>query len=354
VELTAESARIPHLVPAEGDHQAGAAWDAYVAGFAGGRRSAPVVNSETGEVTQDADGKKTEPWDRGVTVLDPLAQVMQRVYSNGVLVTVNEGTRIRPLSIPVKATLLGQQAERAVGALTQKQSFSLQVLDESIGKEVEKCRKITDLIEVLTFPLSLGNRWLPERAQELLDRERKAREERGRVALRRALGGKDVGSYVTERRRSIQKDLNDMYRQLGQGDVVPEEKVNSVLSNIEARLNAALNQAITPTFTYNRIGPPDLAGNASEENWDQPAALLMRAARTQREALVDGYFSRRISGMSFAEDELCDALNVFDDTILKNPIARRARSELEELDEIESKDLGPKSKFTAVWKIIRR
>ena len=78
-----------------------------------------------------------------------MALKLQQVYAHGWLVTVDETMRIKPLAIPVKATLLGQQSERTVGALTHKQSFSLQVLDEAVAKEVEKCRRVTDLMDLL-------------------------------------------------------------------------------------------------------------------------------------------------------------------------------------------------------------
>jgi len=70
--------------------------------------------------------------------------------------------------------LLGQQSERTLGALTQKQSFSLQVLDELVGKEVEKCRRVNDIVDLLTYLLSMGSHWLPEGAKVLFEKELEA------------------------------------------------------------------------------------------------------------------------------------------------------------------------------------
>jgi cell division protein FtsI/penicillin-binding protein 2 len=67
-----------------------------------------------------------------------------------------------------------------VGAVKQKQSFTLQVLDDEVNKAIEKCRKVTDLMELLTYQLSQGNRWIPGAAKGLLDRELQSRTSRGR------------------------------------------------------------------------------------------------------------------------------------------------------------------------------
>ena len=161
VPLTTETVRIPHLVPAQGDPAAAEMWRVFDESCRGPQPDQPArpqVDPQTGEVTVEADGTKVKPWDDGKTALDPLAQKLQQIYAHGWLVTVDETTRIKPLAIPVKATLLGQQSERTLGALTQKQSFSLQVLDEAVGKGVEKCRRVNDIMDLLTYLLSMGNR----------------------------------------------------------------------------------------------------------------------------------------------------------------------------------------------------
>ena len=140
----------------------------------------------------------------------------------------------------------GQQSERTVGALTQKQSFTLQVLDDAVDKAIEKCRKVTDVMELLTYPLSQGNRWLPEEGKGLLEKELKSRNEYGQKALREALGGNNIKQFIATRAEKLRKDLNDEYRQLGQGDAVPDDKLKAVLDEVERRLTQALDSRITP------------------------------------------------------------------------------------------------------------
>jgi len=353
--LTTDTVRIPHLAPAQGDPAAAEMWKAFEESCRGpqpDQPSRPKVDPKTGEVTVEADGTKVRPWDGGKTALDPLALKLQQVYAHGWLVTVDETTRIKPLAIPVKATLLGQQSERTLGALTQKQSFSLQVLDEMVGKEVEKCRRVNDIVDLLTYLLSMGSHWLPDGAKVLFEKELEARNAKGLASLKAALGGDDVPQFVAKRKKRIQVDLDAMYNQLGQGKSVPADKLAAVFTEVQDRLTTALNARITPRAVYNKIAPPDLTAKAPDESWTQPLSLLLRSARLMRESLTDPYFPRRLSGLSFKEPEFQAAMDIFGDAILKDADPRRAKTELDELAKIEDGDDKPKEKCAAVWTII--
>lgn len=353
--LTDETIKIPQLIPATGDPEADEIWRAYLLACQieqGEVIGSPTVDPETGEVTKDRDGQQVDAWDAGITALDPLALEFQQVYANGWLVTVDEATRIKPLSVPVKATLLGQQSERNIGAVKQKQSFTLQVLDAEVDKAIEKCRKVTDVMELLTFQLSQGNRWIPDAAKSLLEKELLARNEQGQKALKAALGG-DVKSFIAQRKDAILKDLNEMYQQLGQGRAVPADKLQAILDDIHKRLTTALDARVTPRAVYNRIGPPDLTAKAVAENWNQPLSLLVQAAKLFRESLSDGYFPRRLSGLAFTKDEFEKACDVFGDSILLKSDIGRAKTELQGLTEIAESEATAQARCQAVWAIIK-
>jgi hypothetical protein len=378
--LTEETCRIPHLVPPQGTEEAALAWAEFMAicAQAGDDDAAtPTVDPETGEVIADADGNPTEAWDGGDTALDALAEKFQEIYAAGSLVSVNELTRIKPLEIPVKAALLGQSSVKTVGSLTQKQSFSLKIFDEHICKEIDKCRKIADLVEVLSFPLSLGNRWLPNAAKPLLERELEARNERGLKTLVEALGGKPdslvtitgasdeekkvrqdkiqslVGDFIARKKEVILADLNQMYRDLKRGDAVPDDKVKEVLDEVEERLSAALGARVTPTCTYNSLAPPDLSSTALDDNWIQPLSLLEEAAVKFREQLANPfYFDRKFSGKAFTKEEFLQTCNVFEDRIVAVPEYDRAKAEIVQIKEIMDSETTPKEKCQAVWKLV--
>ena len=353
--LTEDNVRIPHLVPAKGDPEAAARWEAYLQSCLSrtvASEQIPAVDPKTGEVIATADGKQVEPWDAGLTELDPLAQVFQKVYAEGWLVTVDEATRIKPLAIPLKATLMGQQSERIIGAVTQKQSFTLKVLDDDADKAMEKFRKVTDLLNLLTLPLSNGNRWLPESARSLLEKEVEARNIAGRQALVKALGGeetKDIASFIAARKESIRKNVNEMYRQLGQGDAVPEDKFQAVLQDVENRLKGALNARLAPRLVFNRIAAPTLAGKSPDENWSQPLSLISHAAETLRKSVTDPYFIRQFTGLSFGEKVFREVFNPFGDQVVTSQDQQHCKDDLRVIDSILDSELPIKARCQMLW-----
>jgi hypothetical protein len=354
--LHPHTCRIPHLAPAAGDVEAARQWAMFQAICQPQGAEAcngVVVEPSTGEVVKDAGGQNVVPWDGGQTALDPLAQVFQHVYADGWLVTMDQATRIKPLRIPVKATLLGQQSERTVGAVKHRQSFSLQVLDETVDKAIEQCRNVTDVVELLTCPLSQGNRWLPDTAKALLEQELQRWNEEGKRTLAKVLGGESVGDFIAKRREAIGANLNVMYRELGQGGVVPDDRLRAVLQQIESRLNDAVNGRITPRAVYNRVAPPDLTETAPDENWGQPLSLLGHSARTLRKSLVDPYVSRRFAALSFSADDFRAACDPFGDVMAKSRDSRRAEQELARIEAIVEGTGSAKESARAVWGIVK-
>ncbi|MFZ4594504.1 MAG: DUF3293 domain-containing protein [Verrucomicrobiaceae bacterium] len=353
--LTEDNVLIPHLVPAKGDPEAAARWEAYLQSCLSRKEASeqiPSVDPKTGEVIAIADGKPVEPWDAGVTELDPLAQVFQKVYAEGWLVTIDEATRIKPLTIPLKATLMGQQSERIIGAVTQRQSFSLKVLDDVADKAMEKFRTVTDLVSLLTLPLSKGNRWLPDSARSLLEKEVEARNIAGRQALAKALGGeeaKDIASFIDARKESIRKNVNEMYRQLGQGDAVPEDKFQAVLQDVENRLKGALNARLAPRLVFNRIAAPALAGKSPDENWSQPLSLISHAAETLRKSVTDPYFIRQFTGLSFGEKVFREVFNPFGDQVVTSQDQQHCKDDLRVIDSILDSELPIKARCKMLW-----
>lgn len=352
--LTNETLPIPHLVPARGDSRAGQLWQDYLSACGASRpepQPAPPVPSQTGETPPTPGSGTAEPWDGGITALDPLAQLLQKAYGAGCLVTVDESTRAKPLSIPVKAALMGEEAGRRVGQLKQKQTFTLTVLDEEDARQLEKCRVVADLLDLLTYPLGKGVRWLPERAKALFEKELEARKKKGLESLEKTMGG-NVGKFVQGRRGKIQNDVNRMSQRLGRGDSVPLPKLEEILADVECRLAAALKNGLTPRLAYNRIAAPDLTRTAPDQNWAQPLQLLLRSARLFRERVVGKTSKRHCSPETFNEVDVWNAMNVFNDAFVKKPGVRQAHIELADLEEIEANQEAQRAKCAAVHQII--
>jgi hypothetical protein len=128
--------------------------------------------------------------------------------------------------------------------------------------------------------------------------------------------------------------------------------LTDVLNEVRERLTTAIEGRITPRTVYNKLAPPDLTTSAPDENWTQPLSLLLHAARLLRKSLMDFYFQRRFTGLSFTEQEFRVVMNVFDDAILKDKDLRRAEHELAELEQIEDSDAKSKEKCADVLRII--
>jgi hypothetical protein len=136
------------------------------------------------------------------------------------------------------------------------------------------------------------------------------------------------------------------------GDTVPEDKLNTVLAEIEQRLRNALGTRVTPRATYNRIAAPALTSTAPDENWSQVFSLMIRAARLMRDAITDYYFPRRFSSMDFKQDEFMKAMNILGDTMAESSDRDKASAQLKAIDEIEQSTSSFKEKCQALWLLV--
>ncbi|MDF7824457.1 hypothetical protein P4B35_10570 [Pontiellaceae bacterium B12227] len=352
--LNDQSINIPNLVPAEGDLEAAGAWREYVGMCASDEElviQTVEIDPKTGEVVSDVDGLPVEEWDGGETKLDALAQKFQEVYANGYLVSVDETSRIGPLTIPVSPTLFGQESERTIGAVKKKLSFTLEILDSGTAKEINKYRK-TDVIRLCSYSLSKGVHWIPEKAQPLLNRELDEQNSRAVEALKNQVGDGSVDGFIGKNAKRYMQDLNSMYRDMGGEGDLPAGAFEKVLEMIRARLEKALNGRITPTVNYNQVSAPNLAESAPAEQWSQPLTLLLATAKMMRKSLADPRFSWNFSKRSFKQTEYVEAMDVFGDSILVTKIWGQADQEIKGLAEIELGDGDSKEKCQKVWEIM--
>lgn len=356
--LTAETVQIPHLAPAPGDIEAGRAWREFVERCNSDNATRPSVetqvNPETGEVIPVATetGTPAETWDKDATKLDPLAHEFSRIYAAGKLVTVDESTRLKPLVVSVTAATFGEQSKKTVGNVLRKQQFTLEILDEATTKKVETCRKIGDVVRLLSLQLSQGVRWIPQAGIALLEREIVARNKRGAELLGAAVGG-DVEGFVKKREKAIRENLSAMYRDLGHGDQMPEDRVQLVLKDVSSRLEKALASSVAPTPIFNPIAAPNLTNAAGDAAWTQPLSLALHAARGFRQSITDPYFQRQFKLLAFKQDEFEAAMDVFGDYLRKKREFSSADDELAVLTEIESSEDSLLEKCRKVVALIR-
>ena len=79
-------------------------------------------------------------------------------------------------------------------------------------RSIENCRKINDLVKLLSFPLDAGARWMPDAAIGLLERERAARNDQGVMLLRQAIGP-NFEAFMRRQEGIVRENLTCLYQQ---------------------------------------------------------------------------------------------------------------------------------------------
>lgn len=354
--LNEDTMAIPYLIPAKGDMEAAIKWKEYqnkCHAKANQKKTGEINLFETEEGENKEEIKKDRSWDGGLTALDAIAEELSHTFSQGYLVTTVESTRIKPLSIPVKASLLGQKTERTIGTLTQKQSFTLQILSDTSAQEIEKYRKINDLLDLFSYPLGFGHRWVPAQVRRLLDKELELRNALAKAKLQKEIQG-NGNQYISINENRYRHDLEAMYRALGENGQISQSTISEILRQATERLDAALSGFLCPRVIYNKIMSPKLTLDAPDENWSQLLELLIRSANFLRKTILDPYFLRRLPDLSTAEEEILDAMDIWRDTILQSRDKRQAKKEIYELDLIKNTDIDIKQRCKMVHSLIRK
>jgi hypothetical protein len=285
-----------------------------------------------------------------------LREILAR-FDQGSLVIVDEATRIKPLTIPVKSLLFGQQSEEQLGTVKRKQAFSLELLDQKTAKEIERCRKINDTVSLFSFSLGMGSHWIPNDAKPLLEKELGAME----AAAEKALGViSDQGAeeWVEEKWPSYLQDLRSMYRQLhGAAGEPPPDRLAEVKKVAVQRLSDAINGRLVPKVSYGTYMPEIAVKGDSVSGLSKVVHLLKSSALALREPWANSFFEREFSKRSVTLEDWLSAMNVFGDTAEERLSRLKAEASKVEQQTIEALCDDPKQteegKLTGLWKIVR-
>lgn len=348
--LKAESIEIPQLVPAPGELEAARLWSDYCSSlYATGdvELTARVeIDPKTGEVrAQTADGAAVETA-TSFNHIKPLPAAMREILaalSRGSIVSIDEMTRVKPLAIPVKSFLFGKESVTNVGSVRHSQAFTLELLDETTAREINRCRKINDTVALLSFSLGQGMHWIPNAARPLLEKELDSLE----VAAKKALGGitaAGVDDWIEKRWPTYEQDLFRMYRELNGGvGEPPRDRLDDVKREAHERLSGAINGRLVPKVSYAAFAP-DIRGSRGEAVSDlgQILHLLQSAAARLREPYFDlRYFGRNFTKRGVRRDEWEIAMNALDDTaarrfgsLREDEASSRAAQERARIEEI--------------------
>lgn len=283
---------------------------------------------------------------------DELIQVLSHVFQHGKLVAASRSSRSRSLNVPIKASLLGKDSAKTMGALTSKVSFSLTILDPETGKAVEDCRKVTDLIKFLSLPLDASTRWIPDAAVRLLEAELSARNDQGVMLLRAAIGS-NIDEYLAKQEVIVRENLTQFYQQSGAAGGPSEKQVVEILADIRERLQPAVNGKLTNEVLYTVLDLGNLGEAKDDQRWAAPRSLLYHTAVLQRSAFVDPAFDRAFKFSTFARDAFLKSMDVFGDSFVSSSDKERAKKELQQLEDIDASPVGEFEKCRLIWGVVK-
>lgn len=284
--------------------------------------------------------------------IEIMVQALAEVFQRGRLIAASRTSRSRSLSVPIKASILGEDSAQTLGAVTRKTSFSLTILDPDTAKAVDDCRKVADLVKFLSLPLDGGARWIPDRAVALLESEIAARNSQGAMLLRHAIG-EDVQAFLTRQEVLIRENLELLYRESGMSGAPSESQVEKILADIRERLQPALDGHLTNEVLYTTLELGNLLENRDDERWASPCLLLYHTALLQRSAYADSTFDRTFKFSTFDRQSFLESMNVFGDAFTRNPDAAHAENGIQQLEAINESPVSQFEKCRLLWAIIK-
>lgn len=275
---------------------------------------------------------------------------VQALYERGALVSVQH--KVKPMSVPIPASLFGQQGEQQVGAVKYKQQFRIDLFaDEATAKEVEQQRKrITELVQLFSYSFGTGKYWVPNTARTALNAAIDKAGKSSQSTLSAAYGG-DLGKFLEQRRPAIKQDLENIYKRFYPSTTMPSESLDKVIALLRDRVTGATKDGLAPKITSTTISFR-YSIDPREDPWSDVVLLLTKIAVRSRELLSDRFKPRELKITDITVPDYLKAMNVMGDALVAQALDKgwespwvlaRAREEMEALDAYgRSDDSGEK------------
>lgn len=396
--LSSETAVIPALVPARGTQEAARLWDDYesmcwaAAEVAKGAAevSQPdvaeafqLIENQTGDELQPPQSDPTfqptiEVIGPGNSVTDPpktaeevekqireelkipksdpIVQLLVQLFERGDLVTIDKGTRIPPLEVPIKAEWFDIPSFREVGVVSREVRYKISILDEKANKQLEARRNgMSDLREKFSFPLADGSRWMPHKAKPLFEAELTRLEQEGKKLLSSIVSG-DPDAWVQSKRELVTRDANRQYEEFHPGKSMPRGTIDNILKGLGERFRKATAGNFLPKVSFLRTSFR-LSGDSDHvSEWATALRLLRAIAEYPRTALKSrAYFFR---GLKVSEKELLHAMNVAEDRLVgrwfEADSLNIAQAELDVLGEVSESERSDRDKCSLILDLLHR
>jgi hypothetical protein len=274
-----------------------------------------------------------------------LAQLILKVFHVGRMLAPNTASQSKTLSIPIRATKLGESTTKTAGAITRRQTFTLSILDDDTMSAIEDCRKIGDLTRLLSFRLGEKINWASAAAILLLNAEVAAKNQQG-ILLLSAVVGPDLDAFLESKKTTIHESLART------GAVLNEREIQDIVADLRARFQRVLGGQLTAQPVFSTLSIGDLHGGA-DEHWAMPYALLRQSALLFRTAASDPGFNRELTFNTFDREKFLQAMNVIEDPMERCLDRERAIAELKEIKEIEETSATYRRKCARLLALIR-
>lgn len=238
----------------------------------------------------------------------PVVDEIQALYGRGALVSVQQ--KVKPMSVPIPASLFGQQSEQQVGAVRYMQQFRIDLFaDEGTAKDVEKQRKrVTELVQLCSFSFGQGKYWVPNTAKAALNAAIDKAGESSQSSLSAAYKG-DLEEFLEERRPAVKQDLEKIYQRFYPNSPMPPDSVDKVIDLLRERVTGATKDGLAPKITSTEISFR-YSTDPREDPWSDAAQLLSKIAIASRELVTGSYKPRKLKIAGITVPDFLKAMNV--------------------------------------------
>lgn len=375
VPLNAALCDVPDLLPPRGNEEGYIHWQAYEAQIAHalGAELATMTDlplREDGSLDEQTFAKSeaaaggeslTDALDKGVPAVSLLQLRLADLFAKGSLMAV--GQQAKPLSVPVPPSIFGQEAEFRIGAVKQKQSFTIELFDDPRTRsQIEKLRTgASDLLKLFSFSFGHGRYWVPDCARSALKAALDALSTRAGQQFDEALQG-NARRFLAERRDAIEGDLKAFFGKLFPNRPLPGHTTDEVLALLEKRIEAIRDGGFMPSISSSRV-TFDTSTSDPATRWGDALTLLRAIVTLPRDLLSDRYPESSIKSSNLSVPDYLNAMNVLDDQLVRELndenwkatwIAREAEAQLHTINQWQSAEFDPESELDHLLHIAAR
>lgn len=358
--LTEDRTAIPHLVLPEGTVEAAEQWDSYQRKLAFGQENEEAatvtIDPATGEITaKAADGTTiaTVSAENKIPKVSPIHGKLASLLEEGHLVSIDKSTRLPPLEVSVKPDWFGLKTLTQIGAVKRQVSYHVSPLTDEELRSLENRRKKTgELLDLFSFSLADGQRWMPTTAETLFQQEMKRINEEAAAILNKLIAG-DLGGFLTARREAVRKDAQRMLHDLFPERKLSEQALDEIMGDLKSRFEKAQTRSFLPKLAFSTISLPQPQTAEWKSQFGTALHLLLSIVRYPRKACQSGmYFGR---GVKAKPDDILKAMDVLADPFVSqfasSQAATRAEEELALIQNIEGSENPAERKCERLLKL---